>query len=150
MGPGDSDDSIPALQDQLAHARDDCERADLHDALGIRLARDHRLEEALAECNQAVALREALAGRDPGVLPYLATSLGNQGGHLTALGRYGDAIVAHVRALEIFQRVGPSEPQSLARMGYNAGRLGVLLFTLKEPSLAARSGRRPRPKASEG
>ena len=62
----------------------------------------------------------------------------NQGGHLTALGRYRDAVVAHVRALEILQQVGSTEPQSLARMGYNAERLGVLLFTLQEPSLAAR------------
>ena len=45
---GDSD-SLPALQDQLAQARDAHERAGLHDALGIRFARDHRLEEALAD-----------------------------------------------------------------------------------------------------
>ena len=63
MDTGDSD-SIPALQEQLAHARDDLERALLHDALGIRFARDHRLEEALDECTQAVALLEALASRD--------------------------------------------------------------------------------------
>ena len=137
MDSGDSD-SLPALQDQLAHARDDRERAGLHDALGIRFARDHRLEEALAECIQAVALREALAIGDPDALPYLAISLSNQGGHLTALGRYRDAVVAHVRALEILQQVGPTEPQSLARMGYNAERLGVLLFTLQELSFAAR------------
>ena len=69
---------------------------------------------------------------------YLAISLSSQGGQLTALGRYRDAVVAHVRALEILQQLGSTEPQSLARMGYNAERLGVLLFTLQEPSLAAR------------
>jgi hypothetical protein len=138
VDPEGSEDSIPELQDKLDRARDDGERAGLHDALGIRLAHDHRFEEALAECTRAVALRGALASTDPDVLPYLAISLTNQGGHLTVLGRYGEAVVAHVRALEILQQVGPSEPQSRGRMGYNACRLGVLLFTLNAPALAAR------------
>lgn len=134
----DSENSIPELQNKLDRAQDEGERAGLHDALGIRLAHDHRLEEALAECTRAVALREALSSDDPGVLPYLAISLANQGGHLTALGRFGDAVAAHLRALEILQHVGSSDTQSRGRMGYNASRLGVLLFTLKAPALAAR------------
>jgi len=55
-----------------------------------------------------------------------------------ALGRYRDDIVASVRALEILQQVGSTEPQSLARMADHAERLGALLLSLQEPSFAAR------------
>ena len=138
MSSGQDDESTSTLRAQLAQASDDRERAGLHDAIAVRLAREGCLEEALAENTRAVELRDALARSDPGVLPFLAVSLGNYGGHLSALERFEEATAAHLRALEILERSDPSAPLPLARLAYNASRLGLILFELKQPALAAR------------
>jgi hypothetical protein len=104
---------LAALRDSLERATDDGERAGLHDAVAIHLSRHGRLEEALAENLQAVTLRDTLAERDPAVLPVLAVSLGNQGSHLALLGRYVDAVVSHLRALEILWQLDPDLPMAL-------------------------------------
>lgn len=133
-----NDESLDELKDRLARTTDDRERAGLHDAIAIRRARDGHPEEALTENTRAVALREALAQKDPDALPFLAVSLANQGSHLIALERYDDAILSHLRAVEILSRLDVSAPKSVARLADNACRLGALLFELKQPALAAR------------
>ncbi|MCU0920511.1 MAG: hypothetical protein MUF16_09255 [Burkholderiaceae bacterium] len=138
MSAADDHEGLPALRDALARATDDGVRAGLHDAIAIQLSRGGRVEEALAENARAVLLRNTLAQCDPGVLPVLAVSLANQGVHLAALRRYEDAIVSHLRALEIVTQFDPTAPQSLARLAYNASRLGHLLLQLVQPYFAAR------------
>jgi hypothetical protein len=47
-------------------------------------------------------------------------------------------IVAHLQAIEAPDQMGSPDPPSLARIAHNPSRIGVLLFALNEPALAAR------------
>lgn len=128
-------ETISELRLMLADAKDDGERAGLHDAIAIGLAGEQNFDDALEENARAVALRERLSEKEPDRRGYLAISLFNRCSLLRRITRFDDAIVAYASSLEIWQQI---EPTNLSRIANNAECIGILLSEQGEPALAAR------------
>ncbi len=84
--------------------------AELH-ALSIRLSQEGSPQEALAACQEAVALYRQLATDNPTPhLPNLAAALANLALQLSDLDRTQEAITAAEEALTIYRRLTPDAP----------------------------------------
>jgi tetratricopeptide (TPR) repeat protein len=129
------------LRNELLNATEDVDRALLYDAISNELARNQKPSEALAASTRGIEILERLAAHDTDKLPSLAMSLTNLGGHLSALQRYNESIVAYARSFEIFMNIGTSNLnlRQLYRLGYIAERIGIFLqHIFGYPRLAAK------------
>ena len=128
LSPPEPDLTLDQLRQRIAASTEDPARAYWLEILGLRLALQQEHEEALDCLTRAVAIRSGAAPGKDEAMAQLAAVLTNQGQVLSSLSRYGEAIAAHTRALDLYGHL-LDRAECLSRYADNAGLLADALHS---------------------
>jgi tetratricopeptide (TPR) repeat protein len=122
--------------------------ASSHDNIARVLSETDKLEEALASCRQALAIRQKLADANPAVTQFqreLAGSHHNIGDVLYVTGKPEEALASDRQALAIRQKLADANPavtQFQRELAWSHHSIGVVLRDMGKPEEALASYRK--------